>query len=561
MLRYFSLNKSLGQYVLLIYGMREVLFTFAIVYFVSIVGFGITFYGLFTFTDAYDTSFYTFLTMIQNTLGNFDFSAFNSNNYVINIIGIVLLVIFVIFTAIVLMNLLIAQMSNVYVEIQAHLQQEWGFRYAQLVSEYVLSKETNGWCVLPPPLNVISGVVWTVGLVYKAPIELFSSEVDKKHRSINMVESLSNLMYSLSLGCFLRLYHSIFFMLDLIIDQVKLLDLQSFSCKTIIGRLFLIIILFPMAAFCGMILDVIVLPWWIMIVEVYVYMNNHSNYEDYMENQTQYYDSYKKIIDDYDKLANKYINMKFTVMKVEEASYVYENNTYDKLEFEYRYIFDANDYTNILKSYIDFKSKHCKEYLFYMLNNDGDGKHHDIFDRFHYLSVSKNPLDDEPTNHEIKNTSNRREKWSLKSLVRQLFSRRKPLAKYVENLELFSKPLPADSLTDHDIDRIVRPIKPYIKSVQSEDLLRLECNMNEELKENFGKLENTQNQMKEKMNQGQIEMKDEINQIKIEMKDEIIQMKVTIDTLQSQINENHLEEKLRYDQLLQMMQELLNKSS
>jgi len=113
LLRYVSIYKPLGELVLLIRAMAGELINFFIIYVISILGFGITFYGLFyNLNDSYSTAGYTFLTLLQNTLVNFDFTAFQTSSDVVNILGICLLVVFLVFTAVILMNLLIAQMSR-----------------------------------------------------------------------------------------------------------------------------------------------------------------------------------------------------------------------------------------------------------------------------------------------------------------------------------------------------------------------------------------------------------------------------------------------------------------
>jgi len=98
--------------ILLIRGMGRELFNFAAVYFMVSLGFGIGFFGLFSYADSYNTYGYTYVTLIQNTLGDFDIDAFHSENLITNALGIVLIICFVIMMNVVLMNVLIAQMTR-----------------------------------------------------------------------------------------------------------------------------------------------------------------------------------------------------------------------------------------------------------------------------------------------------------------------------------------------------------------------------------------------------------------------------------------------------------------
>jgi len=157
LLRYVSVYQPLGELVLLIRGMASQIISFFVVYAICILGFGITFYGLFyELNDSYSTAGYTFITLLQNTLVNFDFTVFRTNSNVVNILGMFLLTAFLIFTAIILMNLLIAQMSNTYQIIKEKATRKWSIGFAELVCDYVLMKERHVFCMLPPPLNIIT---------------------------------------------------------------------------------------------------------------------------------------------------------------------------------------------------------------------------------------------------------------------------------------------------------------------------------------------------------------------------------------------------------------------
>ncbi len=127
-LQYFSLVRSLGELVILIFAMLNEIFVFLFVYFTCLVGFGITFLGMFYGGDGFSDPSETFLTLYQAALGAFDFNIFNaSSSITYSSVGLVILVIFITLTAIILLNLLIARMSNTYQKIDDKAREEWSF--------------------------------------------------------------------------------------------------------------------------------------------------------------------------------------------------------------------------------------------------------------------------------------------------------------------------------------------------------------------------------------------------------------------------------------------------
>jgi len=194
LLRYVSVYQPLGELVILIRGMASQIISFFVVYAICILGFGITFYGLFyEVNDSYSTAGYTFLTLLQNTLVNFDFTVFQTNSNVVNILGMVLLTTFLIFTAIILMNLLIAQMSNTYQTIKEKATRKWSIGFAELVKDYVLIKERHVFCMLPPPLNIITIVI--------APVHYYCVH----HYKFSIGGTITNIVYDSIVGGLIRL--------------------------------------------------------------------------------------------------------------------------------------------------------------------------------------------------------------------------------------------------------------------------------------------------------------------------------------------------------------------
>lgn len=165
MLRYFSLFKSLGELVIIIRAMTKDLVAFLVVYLVFILGFGIAFRGLFYTSSAYDSNSNAFLSLFDITLMSYDYSVFDADSAFINGLGVALTVVCTAGTAILLLNLLIAQMWETYERIRSQSLREWSFHYALLVQRLSLWREKNVFCMLPSPLNLLPILVTCGGLV------------------------------------------------------------------------------------------------------------------------------------------------------------------------------------------------------------------------------------------------------------------------------------------------------------------------------------------------------------------------------------------------------------
>jgi hypothetical protein len=161
LLRYFFLFKPLGELVIMIYSMLQKLAAFIIVYLLSIAGFGVAFYGLYHGSDLFSDGNTTFLGLFSFTLGNFDFSSsgFETTSFAVNTLGTYLAVIFLIFTSLVLLNLLIAEMTNSHGEISAKTFHEWSYQCSKTIASAQLRRESNVLCMLPAPLNLITTAI------------------------------------------------------------------------------------------------------------------------------------------------------------------------------------------------------------------------------------------------------------------------------------------------------------------------------------------------------------------------------------------------------------------
>jgi hypothetical protein len=75
-----------------------------------------------------------------------------------------LLTIFVLLTNVLLINLLIAQMTNTYERINNHSFAEWSLTKARNAKKLLRVHEKNPLCMLPSPLNFITFAIWITGL-------------------------------------------------------------------------------------------------------------------------------------------------------------------------------------------------------------------------------------------------------------------------------------------------------------------------------------------------------------------------------------------------------------
>jgi hypothetical protein len=126
LLQYLSVNKDLGQLVIMIIAMTSDLISFMLVYMISIFGFGIAFYAIFHDVTEYSSVGESLQTLFSSTLGNFDFTIFHGQPLYYDV-GVIVLLLYVTMTGIVLINLLIARMSSTYAKIEEKTLQEWSF--------------------------------------------------------------------------------------------------------------------------------------------------------------------------------------------------------------------------------------------------------------------------------------------------------------------------------------------------------------------------------------------------------------------------------------------------
>jgi hypothetical protein len=140
--------------------------TFLVLYLVSLAGVTVGLRGLFYGLDGYDTNAKAILSVFAITFSVFDFfQSFQTSSAAVNIIGVLILVGVLIMVPIILINLIIAQMTNSYQTVKDNAVREWGFSKARLVKQYVRREEKNLLSSVPAPFNILIVLFGVIGYV------------------------------------------------------------------------------------------------------------------------------------------------------------------------------------------------------------------------------------------------------------------------------------------------------------------------------------------------------------------------------------------------------------
>ena len=96
----------------MIFGMYQEMFSFLVVFLMSVLGFGIAFHSLFPDIESFNSPGATVLTLFDAALGGHEFQSFQGHKY--QDVGIVAMSLYIVFAVIILMNLIIARMSSAH---------------------------------------------------------------------------------------------------------------------------------------------------------------------------------------------------------------------------------------------------------------------------------------------------------------------------------------------------------------------------------------------------------------------------------------------------------------
>ena len=149
LLQYLSVFKRLGSLVIMIGAMVGDILNFIVIFFVSVLGFGIVLWALFRLdpTQEYSSLGQTLMTLFSAMMGGVDYTPFplmddvasawgtgpNGTSIVpwytpaLRDLGVTVYIIYVTLIGILLVNLLIARMAATHDRIDAYAKAEWAF--------------------------------------------------------------------------------------------------------------------------------------------------------------------------------------------------------------------------------------------------------------------------------------------------------------------------------------------------------------------------------------------------------------------------------------------------
>ena len=120
--------------------------------------------SMFGYTEAYRSSWQSFLSLYGAILGNFDFEQFGAPEDASEtilayadknaLVGQVVLTVYLLFVMILLLNLLVARMSATHQRIEEQDIQKWLFFKAEIVKEYHILYNRSSFSMIPSPLNL-----------------------------------------------------------------------------------------------------------------------------------------------------------------------------------------------------------------------------------------------------------------------------------------------------------------------------------------------------------------------------------------------------------------------
>lgn len=158
LLRYLSVSHTLGVIVATARAMLMDMVAFLVVYIICVLGFGVFFLSLYHGNGIFQSASSTVMQLFSYTLGNFEFTDVDASSPAINSLAQTVLIVYVTFTSILLINLLVARMTNAYQRVDDKALQEWSFSKTKWVQQNLILVERHPFCMLLPPLNLITAL-------------------------------------------------------------------------------------------------------------------------------------------------------------------------------------------------------------------------------------------------------------------------------------------------------------------------------------------------------------------------------------------------------------------
>lgn len=152
--QYFKFTSKFGFIIKTIELMVRATAIFMIVYFINIAAFCSVLYVVFSDNDSFQSFFVGLRNLFGFSLGNYEFfDNFNSNLF--ETLITIIIIIFLVISNIVLLNLLIAILSNVFNKLVSRIDLENSYNYFMLTSEYLFDEKYGTLIFFPRSFNFL----------------------------------------------------------------------------------------------------------------------------------------------------------------------------------------------------------------------------------------------------------------------------------------------------------------------------------------------------------------------------------------------------------------------
>lgn len=167
---------SFGQQVLTVFLVCQSYLSLLAIFFVTGVGFGVVFYGVFR-GEMYEfhTPGRSLQTLFDSVLTNYDVTMFDASpNYAI---GVSTAMLFLIWAVFVLFNILIAHASSNYAALSKQADQWNCLIKAKTIQQLSVAYEKSPMCMLPAPFNLLSTAAYPFHVYYAWRAKLYSKRM------------------------------------------------------------------------------------------------------------------------------------------------------------------------------------------------------------------------------------------------------------------------------------------------------------------------------------------------------------------------------------------------
>jgi len=150
-LQFTSTNRQHGIFVIVLLSMLRDVVNFMYIFCLVVWGFAIIFYGIFREMEVFSTFSSTLTTLFGCSLGKFHYGWFQEHP---SGLGETLLTVYLIISTVILLNLLIAILTQTYEELTSQKAQQWALSNAKFTQSFI-----GGETTFPAPLSWISYVL------------------------------------------------------------------------------------------------------------------------------------------------------------------------------------------------------------------------------------------------------------------------------------------------------------------------------------------------------------------------------------------------------------------